>query len=318
MTIQKYLYKVSKFVLLPVLLLAATFGLSLAQPAHADDRPDYRLQISPTQDNIGVVQPGDTYTGEFKVQNTGLKAYQYKAEVTPFSVKGNDYQQDFETVSDYTVMTDWTTLTGANGKVEPGSEATITYTIKVPRDAPAGLQAITVMVTMVNTTEMQASGVQTVSRAAYPVYLNVDGETRRAAEIISHKVPSFSFAPAIVSTSNVKNDGNIYTNAEYWFEVRNFFNNQLEYSNTEYIDGVETPDLAVIFPDSERYVETSWDDAPSVGIFKVKSTVKIFDEVSTIEKTVIICPLWLIVTIVLFLGVAIFWIVSRIMKRRER
>lgn len=317
MIIQKYFYKISKVALLPVLLLATVFGFSLAQPAYADDRPAYRLQISPTQDNIGTVQPGDTYTGTFEVQNTGLNAYQYKAEVTPFSVKGQDYQQDFETVSDYTVMTDWVTLTGANGKIDPDSEATVTYTIKIPRDAPAGLQAITVMVTMINPAEAQASSIQTVSRVAYPVYLNVDGETRRTAEILTHKVSSFSFAPTIVSTSTVKNDGNIYANAEYWLEVRNFFNDQLEYSNTEYIDGVETPDLAVIFPDSERYVETSWDDAPSIGIFKVKSVVKIFDEESIVEKTVIICPLWLIVIIVLFIGVAIFWIVSRIMKRRS-
>lgn len=318
MTIQKYLSKVCKLAVLPALLIAAACGFGVSQPAlAADDRPAYRLQISPTQDNVGVVKPGESYTGKFEVQNTGRNTYQYQIDVTPFSVQGQDYEQNFENVSEYTAMTDWITFASTSGTVEPGSVRPVTYTINIPKDAPAGLQAIAIMVTMVNTAEMQAAGVQTVSRAAYPVYLNVDGVSRREAEVVSHKVPGFSFEPTIVSTSIVKNKGNMYTNAEYWFEVRGFFNDRLEYSNTVYKDGVETPDLHVIFPDSERYNEVSWDDAPSIGIFKVKSVVKIFDEVSTVEKTVIVCPLWLIVVIVLFIGLAIFWIISRIMKRRD-
>lgn len=316
MIIQKFFSKVGKIVVLPLLLAVAAIGFCLV-PAHAEDQPAYRLQISPTQAKIGTAQPGDTYTGSFEVQNTGRNAYKYTVDVTPFSVKGQNYEQDFETVSGYTAMTDWMELSESSTTVEPNSSATVNYTIKIPHNAPAGLQAVAIMVTMVNPDDMQTSGIQTVSRAAFPVYLNVDGETRREAEILSHKVPSFSFVPAIVTSSIVENDGNIYTNAEYWLEVRGFFNNQLEYSNTEYIDGVETPGLEVIFPDSKRYNEVSWDDAPSIGIFKVKSTVKIFDEVSTVEKTVIICPLWLIVVIVLLIGLMIFWIISRIVKRRN-
>ncbi len=315
MIIQKFFSKMSKIIALPLLVAVALGFCSVS--AHAEDRPAYRLQISPTQANIGVAQPGSTCTGEFEVQNTGLNAYEYTVDVAPFSVKGQDYEQDFETVSDYTIMTDWVKVSTDSTRVEPDSTATVHYTITIPHDAPAGLQAVAIMATMVNTDEMQAAGIQTVSRVAFPVYLNVDGETRREAEIISHKVPGFSFSPAIVTSSIVENDGNIYTNAEYWLEVRGFFNNQLEYSNTKYIDGVETPGLEVIFPDSKRYNEVSWDDAPSIGIFKVKSTVKIFDEVSTVEKTVIICPLWLIVVIVLLIGLMIFWIISRIVRRRN-
>lgn len=318
MKIQKYLSKVAKLMFLPGAILAVFFGISLPQSAHADERPIYRLQISPTQDNIGTMQPGDTYSGKFNVQNTGTKPYQYTVEVTPFSVKGSNYEQDFETVSDYTVMTDWITLVDTSGSVEPDTESPVSYSIQIPDDAPAGLQAVAIIVTMTNTDEMQASGIQTVSRTAFPIYLNVDGETRREAEIISHKVPGFSFAPIIVTTSTVNNKGNIYTNAEYRLEVRNFFNDQLEYTNVKTENGVEKPAREVIFPDSERYVETSWDDAPMIGVFKVKSIVKIFDEESIIEKTVIICPLWLLILILVIVAVAIFWIVSRILRRKQQ
>ncbi len=318
MKIKNNLCRIIKFTLLPAMIFAVFLGFSLAPlSAYADERPIYRLQISPTQDNIGTLQPGDTHSGKFNVQNTGTKSYEYRVEVMPFSVKGTNYEQDFETVSDYTVMTDWVTLSSTTGTVDPDSESPVSYTIQIPDDAPAGLQAIAIMVTMINTDEMQASGIQTVSRAAFPVYLNVDGATRREAEIISHTVPGFSFAPIIVTTSTVNNKGNIYTNAEYRLEVRNFFGDQLEYTNVKTENGVEKTVREVIFPDSERYVETSWDDAPMVGIFKVKSVVKIFDEESIIEKVVIICPLWLLILIIVIIAVAIFWIVSRILKRRQ-
>lgn len=58
MTIQKYLSKVSKLVLLPALLFATMLGVSLAQSASAVDQPEYRLQVSPSQADLGQLTPG--------------------------------------------------------------------------------------------------------------------------------------------------------------------------------------------------------------------------------------------------------------------
>lgn len=314
MTIQKYLSKVSKLVLLPALLFATVLGVSLAQSASAADQPEYRLQVSPSQADLGQLTPGSTYTGSFAVQNTGTKPYKFTAEVVPYTVSDTDYDPLFEFANDYTQLTDWVTFSSETDTVQPGSSVDVEYTIKVPKNAPAGNQNAAIAVTM---DVEPGAGVTTLQRIAFLMFSNVEGETIKKGSITSNKVPGFVFSAPLKVTSIVRNDGNVYAPATYLLEVRNFFNGSLEYSNSFYRDGEEVIPNYVIFPETNRYTEVAWDDAPSIGLFKVKSVVKIFDEVSTVEKTVIICPLWLIIVIVLLIGLAIFWIVSRIVKRRS-
>lgn len=297
---------------LPMALFA---GISLfTQPAGAVDLPEYRLQISPSQADLGQLTPGSTYTGKFSVQNTGTKPYDFTAEVVPYSVSDTDYDPLFDFPSDYTLLTEWTTFSSDTNTVQPNSSVDIEYTIKVPTNAPAGNQNAAIAVTM----DVEASsGVTTLQRVAFIMFSNVEGKVVKEGAVVSNKVPGFVFSSPLKVTSVVRNDGNVYAPATYLLEVRNFFNNSLEYSNSTYRDGKEVIPNFAIFPETSRYTEVTWDDAPSIGIFKVKSVVKIFDKDSTIEKTVIICPLWLIVVIAIFLGLVIFWIVTRIMKRRS-
>ena len=300
----------SLFVLPLAFLLGASF---FGQPASAADLPDYRLQISPSQADLGQLTPGSTYTGTFAVQNTGTKPYKFTAEVVPYSVSDTDYDPLFDFPSDYTQLTEWVTFSSDGDTVQPGSSVDVNYTVKVPKNAPAGNQNAAIAVTM---DVEPGSGVTTLQRVAFIMFSNVEGTTIKKGSITSNKVPGFVFGSPLKVTSIVRNDGNVYLPATYLLEVRNFFNGSLEYSNSTYRDGQEVIPNYVIFPETNRYTEVVWEDVPAIGVFKVKSVVKIFDQESTVEKTVIVCPLWLIVVIVLLLGFAIFWIVSRIVKRR--
>lgn len=273
--------------------------------------PEYRLQISPAQNNLGELQPGETYTGTFRVQNTGQKPYQYNTEVTPYSVQGEKYEPLFNTTNQYTLMQDWVTIDGGEGEVQPGEETEVKYTIEVPRDAPAGNQNAAIAVTMLDDSVASESGIKTIQQASFIMFSNIAGETRETAEIVNNKVPSFLFAPPVTASSVVKNTGNVYTVAEYTLDVKSFFGGK---------DVFTTPEedrKEIIFPDTERYNEVSWEGAPQIGLFKVKQTVKIFDEVSEVEKVVFLCPLWFLILIIAIIGVIIFWIVSRILKRKS-
>lgn len=304
--------------MLPALMLVMALGF-FALPAEAEDsKPDYRLQISPTQENIGKIEPGEVHTGSFNVQNTGNKAYDYTVSISPFSFKNDRYEQDFDSTSKYTVLTDWVTFDSESGSVQPGEQSQINYTIKVPSNAPGGLQSAAIMVTMKNDGEMKESGVQTVSRAAYPIYMNVAGDTNERGVIVENKIPGLIFNPPVVVSSVVENSGNIYATATYEMKVTNFFGGKEVYSNIkEDNNGNLKPDTKVIFPETERYNEVEWTNAPKIGLFKVKQTVKIFDEVSEKEKIVFICPIWLIIIFVIILALIIFKIVSTIMKHRD-
>lgn len=304
-----------------VVAFAITIGIgSLAFATSvqaADDKPAYRLQVSPSQSNIQELQPGATYHGSFSVQNTGTQAYTYITEIRPYTVIGQDYELNINDYTGYTEITDWITLENGTARIEPNTQQRVDFTISVPENAPAGSQSAALIVYL-DHSAADASGVQTVSQIAHLVYANIAGETTRTAKVLENKIPSFLFNPPIVAKSVVKNTGNVYTNAIYELEVRNFFGDKLAYTNiSEDHNGDKVYETRVIFPETERYNEVSWDGAPQLGLFKVKQTIRIFDETDTIEKLVFLCPIWFLVLIIIFVFVAVFWIVSRITRRKR-
>ena len=154
-------------------------------------------------------------------------------------------------------------------------------------------------------------GLQTVRRLGYLVYGNVNGDIIRTAKILENKIPSFIFDPPIIATSVVENTGNVYTKASYTLQVFPLFSDEEIYTTEE------NPDGNILFPETKRYSEISWEGAPALGIFRVKQTIKIFDEVSEVEKLVFLCPLWFIAIILLLIFLIIFWIVSRVRGRNR-
>ena len=121
-----------------------------------------------------------------------------------------------------------------------------------------------------------------------------------------------SFGAPLTVSSRVKNEGNVHTDAKYVLQIYPLF------SDTEVYTNEEDPMESLILPESERYNTLSWDEAPMVGIFKVRQTISIFGDTSTVERIVIICPLWLMFVIVVAIGLGIFWLVSRSKNRRKK
>lgn len=299
---------------LVVAFCLATGAYLVPNAAYAADEAstDYKLVITPTQKSFGTMQPGETYSDSFMVRNAGKEPFDFSIEFTPYSVKGESYEADYTTETQYTEIVNWLSADHTSGSVEPGQEAKVTYTIKVPADAHGGAQVGTIMVTMADQAENDdTSGVKAVRRLGYVVSGNVDGEITRTAKILENKIPSFIFTPPIAATSLVENTGNIYTNASYTLQVFPLFSDEEVYTNED------KPEQNVIFPETTRYSTISWEGAPHLGIFRVKQTIKIFDEVSEVEKLVFLCPLWFIVIILLLIFLIIFWIVSRIRNRRK-
>lgn len=305
--------KISSYIKIAVLAMIMVSGvfIVLAQPTRAVDMPAYRLQISPSQTDLGELEPGQSYSRNFKVQNTGSESLDYQVTIAPYSVYGQEYNQDFTNPNSFTEITDWITVTTTEGTVPAGESVNVEYIIEVPANAPAGNQNAAVIVAMVNeNATADDTGIQTIKQIAHPLYANITGNTIKTAEIIENKLSSFLFEPPVVATSVVKNTGNIYTLASYTLEVRNLFGDKVVYTNNE------QPDTMIIFPETERYNEVVWENAPQLGIFKVKQTITIFDEENTVEKLVFLCPIWFLCVIIAFIAILIFMIVSRILKRR--
>lgn len=293
----------------------AAFALTFItnSPVAAADTPDYRLQVSPSYAEIEEMQPGKTYDGVFKVQNTGAKEFEYAISITPYSVSDDKYTLDSETETTYTQMKDWVTLSQNSGTLAPDSTEEIKYSIRVPSDAPAGGQYALINIRMAQSDDANSGAAITATKQiGFRLLGDVEGNTRRTGKVTEQNIPSILFNPPISATSVVENTGNTHITASYVLQVFPLFGNEEVYTNEE------SPYEVTVLPETSRYNSISWDDAPHLGIFRVKQTVTIADETKTIEKTVFLCPIWFIFIILLIIFCIVFWICSRIKSRRER
>lgn len=277
------------------------------------------LTVSPPYQIIELV-PGETYAGAIKVSSQAKSdvATKYEISVGPFSEHGREDDNDDYGVVDYIAsstynqMVDWIELDKTVGTVEPNETQIVSFKIHVPEDAPAGGQYASIIVKDATAKESVGQGVavQSVMQILSVIYANIMGETRTEGEILENTIPSFMLNGPLVTSSMVKNNGNVHTDAEYILQVWPLF------SGEEICTNEEKPETSLILPETERYhMQTC--NLPSVGIFRAKQTVRIFGETSIVERIVIICPLWLIFVIVIVLVALIFWIVFRVRSRKR-
>lgn len=300
-------------------LISAIFAAIIAYaPVSAADDSPYRLHISPTQANLGTLEPGSSTAGSFLVRNAGTESFNFTVSVAPYSVSGQNYDADFSTVSKYTELTDWVNLPTKEGHVEPDQSVEVSYSINIPDNAPGGAENAAIIVTMEKPNNAN-SGVQAEQRVAYLLYSNITGETIESANVTSNQIPSLVFNSPLTATSTVQNSGNVYGIARYLLEVRNVFGGRLVYTNQEEDSNGDVIILGqYIFPETERYNEVSWDEAPLVGLYRVTQRITIYDETSEITKLVLVCPIWLLILSIVAVAFLIFYIIRRIALSRHR
>lgn len=280
----------------------------------AEGKPDYQIGISPFQNNLNTMAPGETYEGEFVVKNTGKEEFDFDLTFSPYNVESETYNPDYSKNTKYNDIIDWITLDIDKGLLREDEEQKIHYVVSVPVDAHGGAQLGAILVTMRADDTSVASdqnAIQTVRQLGYVLFGNVDGDVVETGKVLENKVPSFLFNPPIYGTSVVENTGNVYTAAQYTLQVFPLFSDEEVYTNEE------KPEDSIIFPETKRFNQISWEGAPHLGIFKVRQTVKIFDEESVTEKIVFLCPIWFLFIVLLLIFCIIFWLVSRAFRRKK-
>ena len=279
------------------------------------------MTVSPPYQKI-ILTPGETYEGSLNVSNAtnSTRPLKYAVEVGSYSQKKNENSKDdygtvdHVSVSSYNQIMEWIKLDKENGTVEPGEDEEIGYTIEVPKNAPGGGQYATILVIDETTSGVPGEGnigIDQKFQFASIIYAEVAGETKQEGEISENSIPGFLLQGPIEATSMVRNKGNVHTDAEYTFQVWPLF------SDEEICTNEEKPETSLILPETERY-HTQSCDVPSFGIFKVKQSIKIFGETSIVERTVIVCPLWLLFVILFVVIAIIIWVFTRIKRSKKR
>ena len=306
--------------ILVAIVFAITGALAVFGVAKADEEISSTVTVSPMTQKI-ILTPGESYEGSIKVSNpnSAKSNLDYSVHIGSFSQhKDAESADDYGTVdtdskTTYNQMMDWIVLGKESGSVAPNNTDVISFVINVPADAPAGGQYATLIVR--DETDHSGGGggnvsIQSISQIASIVYAEVAGETRNEGSIIENEVPGFLMNNVIETTSMVRNDGNIHTDAEYILQVWPMFGDE------EICTNEEDPAKSLVMPETERY-HTESCTLPAVGIFRAKQTVKIFGETSIVEKTVIICPVWLLFIIIFVIFALIFYFAAKAKARKK-
>lgn len=303
-----------RFKILMLLAGVLLCGVRGAGEVFADDAPNSTMTVSPTYQKI-VLIPGEKYRGTILVSNVdgAQQDLQYGAFVGSFSQSGSEESvDDYENVdtvaqSSYNQIMDWIVLDKDSGSVAPNSSEALGFTINVPENAPAGGQYATIIVRNDTGNTVDNVGnvaIQNVFQFASIIYAEVAGETREEGKIIDNSIPGFIMSSPLETTTMVENDGNVHTDAKYTLQVWPLF------SDEEICTNEENPKTGLILPETRKYVKQSC-NLPMVGIFRAKQVVKIFGETSIVEKTVFVCPLWLLFVILFVIIALIFFFVAR-------
>ena len=267
------------------------------------------MQVSPSKQQLGGLEPGEVREGSFKVQNIGTGAFDFKVYASSYEVKGENYDPVFDGSKDGLKIANWFTFSQNTGHLESDTEVTINYTIRVPQNAPGGGQYGAIMVETVKEND-DKSNIQAISRVGMVIYSHINGEINRCTRILENKLPSFLFNPPIFGESRVENCGNVDAELSVRLKVYPFFSNEEIYTNEE------KPTVLNTLPATKRYHKELWTNSPAIGIFNVEQIIKYGSETKTERKLVIVCPVWLIVLIVLFILSVIFWLVARNRERK--
>lgn len=305
--------KIKMFVALAaaVIGVGGWFGNVGTNAAYAEGAPEYQMQISPVKAAIEKLEPGEVYEGKFEVRNTGQKKINFTVKGAPYSVSNEKYDPDFNTTNAYTELNEWMTVTPSEGEIEPGGSVEVEYVIEVPENAHGGQQNAAIIVQATNQDSTESSAVQALGQIGYIIYSNVKGETNESAQVTENHIPKFLLSPPVKVTAIVENTGNVYGEATYTLQVYKFFGNEEVYSNES------EPEKSIVFAGTKRYNEMSWAEAPQLGIYRVKQTVKIFDTESVEEKVVFLCPVWLLFVVLLAIFLAVFWIASKARGKKK-
>ena len=311
--------KKNKFItMITVGVLSVCSGIGvLGNNTHAGSNT---MTVSPPNQRM-ILIPGETFKSSLSVFNssnseTDLK---YAVEVGSFSQhKSDESKDDYGSIdhiskTSYNQIVDWIKFDNSEGVLKPGETAEVGYSIEVPENAPVGGQYATILVLDKTNSDSEVGADENIAidqtfQFASIIYAEVAGETKQEGQILENAMPSFMLNGDFVTESMVRNNGNVHTDAEYTLQVWPLF------SDEELCTNEEEPETSLILPETERYHAQNC-ELPSLGIFRAKQVVKIFGEESTVEKMVIVCPLWLLFVIFFVIALVIIWL---IMKSRER
>lgn len=270
--------------------------------------------LTPMSQNISL-QPGQVYTGSITVANpaNAAKDFNYKVEISPYGVVGEDYTADLITQNNRSQISKWIKIENPTGTLKPNDVTKVNFTITVPENAPAGGQYAALLVSSAdNNVSNNGITINNVFEMASLIYANVTGKMIHEGEVSEILVPGFITNTPITTNTIVKNNGNSHEFAEIAIEVKNLFN------ETVYpVSGESGITSEIIMPETTRLITRNINDVSPLGVYHITETVNYLGQDTVAYKTVMVCPVWFIAFLFVTATAIIVAIVRSILLHRK-
>lgn len=310
--------------------------------ASATINPDIQLvnqsvgiAVSPLHSERAKLNPGETITGRFRVRQTGQETNEIYVHAGPLSLKKDTpkYELDYETVTPRTAVAQWLTINSVEGctisRVEDNKtyfwmrskeECYVNYTLKVPNDALNGSQSAAIFTQSVpDDSSIEGVGLASSYRFAYQLYTDINGPGAYAeGKILSNNIPwiilSFDQPKPLEVTSKVENTGTLDFGIKYDVKMNNWFGGEEVYQRTW---------ESLAFAENDANGSTAWEQAPTLGLYKVTQNINILDEnpdnqtSSSRTQMVLLIPIWLLIIIIIVILLLLWALYTKIKERKD-
>ena len=305
-------------------IIAIIIGAALYQ------KPVSAFTVSPMKQTVSLV-PGQTYSNKVlaSLPLDANKNMHYEVSVVPFKVndENNNYSIDLNGSDEHNEIVNWVSLSDGTktvkngdvltGEIAPGEKVEFIYTINVPESVVGGGQYFAVLVKSVPNSSDDGNNNVAISEThsiASVVYVELSGDIKLDGSLKDNNINGFLLNPPITASFVATNTGNTHFTVTYYLQVYPLFSNEEVYTNEE------KPSTDYVLPGTSRFISQTWDQTPSIGIFKVRQTAYYDfakDKPSVSERIVIICPIWLLFLIIFGITAIVIYIAAKAKARKE-
>jgi hypothetical protein len=285
------------------------------------DNLQYGIGVSPGKLRDVKLTPGTSYEGSYQIYNEGKIDIDVVIGLSPFSYSADYENVDLMNSSSYNQIQEWVEIDHGPISLKSGEMKTVRFNVNVPENARGGGQYFTLINRIDPSSEpddQNGGMIAGVKQIGLTVGTAIEAEGLNACgKVIEQKADFWQISAPLVTSMTVEDCGNVDFTAYAKIAVENaLFGGGLVY---------ETPadELAAIqvFPNGEskmRNKEINWDNAPMFGLFKVTQEIAIGDKTEVFVKTVLICPIWLVVLVFVILAMIILAIIIERKCRKNR
>ena len=266
------------------------------------------LTISPITQNLSA-QPGESVTASIKVFNPTDKPVTAYPVVLDFRSDGTSGTPTFYKSSadgDRFSLSQWFKAEQGSLVVPPEQSVQFDYRLRVPLNTEAGGHyGAALFSDSVGGFGADNVKVDVKSMVGTLILLRVAGDIRESAKLISFLAnKTFSFSPHVILNYTIKNVGNIHIQPYGELNIKNWRGVTVDTQKVNTVQGN-------ILPDSTRLFTADWNgDNMSFGHYtaQLASFYGTANQPLGSELTFWIIPLWLIITIVVSILIAIILI----------